>query len=382
MNARRIGILAANDVLRIVKDRQTFVWMLLMPIAFMWFFGQQGSGGDPRISLAVEDRDGGWLARAIVDELDGEQLAVVEIDRTATDGQAPKRRRTLILPAGLTTGALGEDAQVLRLELEPGSDLGADKGAEVHIQRALLRVEGRLLEMVLAAAPKAERAARHAELRARPPLATLRVETAGAGEPVPSGYAQSVPGMLTMTVLMMTLIYGGVFLVIEKEQGLLRRQATLPVTRGEIIVGKIVGRLMIAALQIAVLLGVGHFAFGVRLGGSPLGLLLLTGSYAVAVAGLSTLLGALLKTTEQASLTGWLGSMVLAGFGGCWWPFELMPEWLRLAAHALPTTWAMQGFHALISFGRGVEGVWVACLVLLGFGAVFAALAARRLTWE
>ena len=39
--------------------------LLLLPLGLMWFFGQMGRGGAevPRVSLGVEDRDGGWLAR-------------------------------------------------------------------------------------------------------------------------------------------------------------------------------------------------------------------------------------------------------------------------------------------------------------------------------
>jgi ABC-type multidrug transport system permease subunit len=65
--------------------------------------------------------------------------------------------------------------------------------------------------------------------------------------------------------------------------------------------------------------------------------------------------------------------------GGCWWPSEVMPEWLQRSAHVFPTAWAMDGFHALISFGRGFPAVALPCAVLLGFGAAFSWIGARRL---
>ena len=64
---------------------------------------------------------------------------------------------------------------------------------------------------------------------------------------------------------------------------------------------------------------------------------------------------------------------------GWWWPIEIVPDWLKIVAHTQPTAWAMDGFHALISFGQGVEGVAVPSLVLLGFGALFGFLGARFL---
>jgi ABC-2 type transport system permease protein len=79
---------------------------------------------------------------------------------------------------------------------------------------------------------------------------------------------------------------------------------------------------------------------------------------------------------------GWIGSLVMAGLGGCWWPSEVMPEWLQTAAHVLPTAWAMDGFHALISFGHGVEAVALPSLALLAFAALFGVLGTRLLRIE
>jgi ABC-type multidrug transport system permease subunit len=185
--------------------------------------------------------------------------------------------------------------------------------------------------------------------------------------------------MLTMTVLMMTVIYGGVFLTSEKRSRMLSRQISLPVTRRQIILGKLGGRFLIAAVQISMLVLAGRFLFGISFGHSPAGLIVLLASYALAVAGLAVMLGALLRTPEQASGVGWMVSMVLAAMGGCWWPSEVVPDWLWKAAHVLPTAWAMDAFHALISFGSGVEAIVAPSLALVAFGVLFAGIGARFL---
>ncbi|HEX9733446.1 MAG TPA: ABC transporter permease [Thermoanaerobaculia bacterium] len=378
---RRVALLAWNDVRLTSKDRSSLVWMLAMPVAMMWFFGTVfagGSGGPPRISLTVDDRDGGWLARAFVDELRGEQVNLAEVG----SGDDVPRLRTLVVPEGFTENVLAGTPRTLRLELDPEADRQFDMGAVVHVRRAQLRVLGRLLEMKLDpdfVAADAASSERYRALAAAAPPVSLAVSTAGAGQGVPSGFGQSVPGILTMIVLMMTLIYGGVFLIIEKQQGMLRRQLSLPVTRGQVVAGKLLGRLLIAGLQIVLLLAVARFVFGLSLGSSPAGLALLTASYALAVACASIFLGAVFSTTEQASTVGWIASLVMAGLGGCWWPSEVMPEWLQTAAHAFPTAWAMDGFHALISFGRGVEAVALPSLALLAFAALFGVLGTRFL---
>ena len=137
-----------------------------------------------------------------------------------------------------------------------------------------------------------------------------------------------------------------------------------------------------AAGQIVLLVLAGRFLFGVSWGSSPLGLALVLLSYASAIAGLSVLLGALVANEAQASSVGWIGAMVMAALGGCWWPSEVMPRWIWNAAHMFPTAWAMDAFHALISFGRGLEAVLLPSLVLFGFGAVASLLGARFLRFD
>jgi ABC-type multidrug transport system permease subunit len=385
---RQIGVLAANDLRLTVRDRAAFVWMLLLPIALMWMFGAMNSGGGPRkVGLAVEDHDGGWLAKALVGELKGERIELTEVPPGqpaggAKDGEKERPPRTLVIPQGFTANVLAGHQQTLRLEKASSASEEFSLAAEAHIIRAIVRIVGRLAELGPPAAGDPQGAKMEpalAALAARPPLVTVAVSTAGAGRPVPSGFAQSVPGTLTMTVLMMTLIYGAVFLTLEKRQGMIRRQATLPLPRSSVFLGKLAGRLLMAAAQAVLLLLVGRYLYGLSWGSSPGGLALLLGAFLLAVAALSTLLGAVLSTPEQASAVGWIGSMILAALGGCWWPSEVMPRWLWRGAHVLPTPWAMDGFHALISFGHGAEAVVLPAAVLLGFAGIFAILGSRFL---
>lgn len=372
---KKVWRLAVNDLRLTVKDRTSLLWMVILPVAFMWFFGQMGSGAatEPRIALTWENRDGGWLSEALLAELDGPPLVL----RPAAE-EGAEEVRTLVIPEGFTAGVLAGEQQTLRLVSEADADVQYGVAAQMHVVRVLTRLLARMVELELAGTAAAG-AQQLAALAERPPLVTLAVATAGRGRQVPRGYAQSAPGTLTMIVLMMTVIYGGVFLAEEKQSGMLRRQATLPVTRRQIFLGKLLGRALVAAAQILLLLAVGRFLFGLSWGESPVGLALVLGSYTLAVAGLATLLGAIVSTPEQASGIGWIASMVLAGLGGCWWPAEIMPAWLRHAAHAFPTAWAMDGFHALISFGKGASAVLLPSAVLLLMGLFFAGLGARYL---
>ncbi len=385
----RVGRMAMQDLRLTLRDRASIIWMLLLPVAFMWLFGHTGSSStqQPQIALAVEDQDGGWLARSLVDELTVEHVRLEEVgSQPALDGEdaAP---RVLIIPAGFTAGALAGEQQTLRLEAETEANPTFTLAAQAVIFRASVRLVSRMAELASTTPEGEDVNARmtpeaYSLLAERPPKVVVEASDAGRGQPVPQGTAQSVPGTLTFIVLMMTLIYGAIFLTKERQQGMLKRQATLPLRPSELLLGKLGGRLLIAAAQIVLLLVVGSVLFGVSWGSHPGALVTVLFSYALAVAGLSLLLGATVSTAEQASSVGWILSMILGSLGGCWWPSEIMPQWLQTAAFAFPTAWAMNAFHALISFGRGWEAVWLPSLVLLGFGFASTLLGARKLRYD
>jgi len=71
--------------------------------------------------------------------------------------------------------------------------------------------------------------------------------------------------------------------------------------------------------------------------------------------------------------------MVMAAFGGCWWPLEVVSAPLKTAALAFPTGWTMRALHGLISFGRDLGEIAPSLFALAGFAVAFSALAARSL---
>ena len=377
---RRLLLVAGNDVRLTLRDRAAAFWLLALPVFLTWIFGHVmgGGGGAAAVPLTVIDRDGGWLARALSAEMSGPNVALEVVHGEAGAAEAIKKAaRWIELPPGFTEGALAGRQQQLAIAAGEGAGEDYSRAAEVLVVRAIARTLARAVEMKEHGG--AMDAAAYEALRARAPLVTLAIGTAGHGTAVPRGMAQSVPGILTFTVLMMTTIYGAVFLTIEKREGMLRRQLTLPVSRRTLFAGKVVGRVLVAAIQMAILVLAGRLLFHLDFGSSPAGLVVLLACYAFAVAGIATFLGAILKNPEQASSVGMLASLVMAAMGGCWWPAEVMPGWLRTAAHVFPTTWAMGAFHALISFGRGFEAVILPGGILLVFGAVFSLWGARRL---
>ncbi len=87
---------------------------------------------------------------------------------------------------------------------------------------------------------------------------------------------------------------------------------------------------------------------------------------------------AILLANSVATAAGTMTTMVLAALGGCWWPIEVTPSWMQALALALPSGWAMDAMHRIVSFGQGGAAVLPHVAAMTGAAVVCGAVAARR----
>jgi len=72
----------------------------------------------------------------------------------------------------------------------------------------------------------------------------------------------------------------------------------------------------------------------------------------------------------------------IAALGGAWWPLDIVPDWMQVVGRFSPISWAMDGFHDIITRGLGVTAVLPEAGVLLAFTAVFLAVGVWRFRYE
>jgi len=384
---RTVLTLARHDLRLVLRDRAAAWWLFLAPVVFATFLGLvTGGGGRPaaaKARLTVVDRDGGFLARAFLADLASERLDLVEIapgEQAATANKV----RTLVIPEGFTEAiVLGQQATV-RLELDPDTGGEAALVVQARIVAASVRLIARLVELDL---PPGTTLTEEALASLAEPEDLVRVESRFAGQSTttPHGFAQSIPGNAVMFVLLVALTFGAASISAERGGGQLRRLVTAPTTHAQIVLGKIVGRFAVAAVQISVLVVVGvvaHRLFGVHIGDHVFALWLILLVFGAVAAPLGVALGAWLRDPDRAANVGVLCTLIMAALGGCWWPLEVVSRPLQRLALAFPTGWAMQALHQVISFGHGLGDVVTELGVLLGFAAVLTAIAVRSLRVE
>src|SRR5207248_10894570 len=119
------------------------------------------------------------------------------------------------------------------------------------------------------------------------------------------------------------------------------------------LMGRISARTLIGFVQMVVLFGVGWLLFSITLGRNPAMLLLPAAAIAFAAAAFGLLLATIAPSRDSVLPIGAVAAMVMSAVGGCWWPLEFEPGWMRTAALSVPTTWTMRAFNDLMI--RGLE---------------------------
>jgi ABC-2 type transport system permease protein len=164
--------------------------------------------------------------------------------------------------------------------------------------------------------------------------------------------------------VMMTVFGGMTALVVEKKQWTLQRIATMPVSRSQLLGGKILARFILGMLQYGVVFIVGIIA-SIHFGDDFLALILMMVSFTLAVTALSFAVGTRVRNEAQASGLSLLLAITLAPLGGAWWPMEIVPDFMRIIGHISPIAWAMDGYNAIIFESGDLQAVLLPMFVLL-----------------
>ena len=372
---RHILDIGVTDLRLFTKSRSAYIWFFIVPLVFVYFMGFANRGpGDPdnrKPSVVIDNRDTNFLGRLFLEELSAQNMWL--LDPTNRESAA----RVIIIPTNFTDNVLQQKQSKVQF-LRRDSAAEADAAIiEIRLVRALIALNGHILDA--ATQTNSAGTLTEASLRAamaKPAAVELNARFAGR-KPVPSGFNFSLPGNLVMYLVMNLLIFGGATLAAERRNGVIRRLMVHPISRLELVMGKICGLMLAGVVQIVFFLAVGRFAFHVNLGANLPGVALTLLVLAWVAGSLGVLIGSLITSEDRVAGVCVLSGLLMAALGGCWWPLEIGPPVLKTIALCLPTGWAMQALHQLISFGSGFSAVLLPLTVLAGFGAVANLLAAR-----
>jgi ABC-type multidrug transport system permease subunit len=372
--------LARKDLSLMFRAGSTWLWAFLMPVLFFFFIGSV-TGGFSRPRGTVEPigmwapENAGFLADHLARRLTGLGYRVRRVwNQTELEGYA----RRLAVPENFTADVLNGRQARLRFS-SSGSGLSGFYD-RFRVKRAAYTV---LADVLLTGKDGAMTSPEALEAVASAPRnLSLTVTPAGKRKLIPSGFQQAVPGSMVMFILLAMFTTGGISLFQERELGILKRLASTPMSRASVVAGKWMSRFALGLIQIAFGMAAGTWLFRVDWGPHLGAVAVLLAAYAALASICGMLLGALGRTEGQIVALGVILSNAMAMAGGCWWPAEITPLWAQRIGLLLPTGWAMDGLHRLMSFGDAPPAVVPHLTALLVAGLAAAMALARRFRFQ
>jgi ABC-2 type transport system permease protein len=357
----RPWIIAWKELLQLKRDRMTLAMMAVLPVVQLLLFGYAINTDVRHIPTVVYDQDRSAESRDLGRSLEatrfydlvGDVRSYDEIERTLRAGKA---RVALVVPRGYSSDlARGLSAQV-QLVVD-GSDPQTVASALNTASSLVIARSSDLLVQKLGGAAGS----------AREPI---RLEPNTWYNPDLRTAVYVVPGLigviLTMTMVMLTAMA----IARERERGTLEQLIVSPITRLELVIGKILPYVIIGYVQITLILLAGRIVFDVPLVGSLRLLYALSFVFISANLALGLFFSTLAKTQQQAMQMSFfflLPNILLSGF---MFPFEAMPRPAQIMAQALPLTHFLRIVRGITLKGAhfsdvASELVWMTAILLV-----------------
>ncbi|MCJ7588222.1 MAG: ABC transporter permease [Candidatus Aminicenantes bacterium] len=389
---RKLGIIAWNDLQTSLQGRMSWFFLIGIPVLMICLIGLGARGFAKSAQLVIRidvlDRDDTTASRAFVAALADANEAFV-LSPALSSESAQERLADEVTSAFITIpkgfAAALEKGDKTTLTFQPGAALVAPALVFAAAQNIVTRLGGPFvaarLSTELAQARGIETdpqfyAARLAEAQASwgPPPVQVQASLSAPNEKLifgaqlmKNGFKLSVPS-ITVIFVMISILGMIQSLTEEREAGILRRLGMMPVTKAQLLGGKLLATFLLGWVQFAVLVVFGEW-LGVGLGGAPLATMVVASAYVLAVTAMALALAALARTPSQASAIATIAWVVLSMLGGAWWPLIFVPPWMRTLGHLSPVAWCLDALNALIFR----QGTWSDVLLPSGVLALFAA---------
>jgi len=425
-----IAAMVRKDLQLFFADRRAVIMSFVVPIAIASFFGSIFSGPSEnseaaKIPVAIVDQDGSAISRGIVSSAQTEKnfkLSQPTADEMRDLVRHGKITVGVVIPKGFGDAAgkaffAGGDKPQLDLLYDPShaTELAMVRGIFTqHVMEAVSKemfsgpagrqaVDDALNRLPESKMPADDRKALTTMLHAvqdfytktdttapgntaRAPGLTMPYSThevaVTSGENIAyNGYAHSFAGM-GLQFLLFAATSLGIEILLERQKGLWKRLRSAPISRLSLLAGKTLSMTIVSLMTLLVSFAFAIVVFKVRISGSVIGFLGVSIAASLMAATFGLLVAALGETPQAARGVSTLAVLMMVMLGGAWVPTFVFPAWLQKVTLVVPARWAVDGLDAMTWRGIGFSGAVMPILVLLGFAAVFAAVAISRFRWE
>jgi ABC-2 type transport system permease protein len=368
---RRLWYVMWKELLELRRDPRLFVVIFLAPVVQLTMLGYAATTDVRDVPIVVVDQDRSARSRELVARFEGSPYFRVvgtaenlnEIDPWLARGEAwlalaiPGDYRDALgnaRPATVQVVADGTDSNSTGVALGYAANLVASYNEELAARQAA--AAGRTLAL-------------------QPIEARIRVWF----NPRLESRDFMIPGIVALLLMVITTNLSSMAIVREKELGTLEQLNVTPVTRWQLILGKLLPYALIGLVDVVIVTATAILWFRIPLLGSPTLLFATSLIYLLTTLGLGLFISTISNTQQQAMMTAtffFLTPMLyLSGFI---FPIENMPAVIQPITYLIPLRYFIVIVRGIFLKGVGVAVLWPQILALLAWGLIIVGLAVAR----
>jgi drug efflux transport system permease protein len=347
----RLWAVARKEAIQLRRDARSLGLAFVLPVIMLVLFGYAITTDVEHITTAIVDRDHTPESRALTSAFSESNYFLVKYNQATSEGvekliDLAKVRVVIVIPERFSADLKAGRAAPVELLLD-GSD-----AKTATVARGYADAIARTFSQNAAVAAR------------RGPAPVVAQGRVWYNETLDSA-AMIVPGLIAVIMSIISAMLTSLTVSREWERGTMEQLAATPVSRAEVILGKLVPYLVIGLIDVAIALIVGIFVFDVPFRGSFLTFALGTTVFLVGVLGLGTLLSTSLKTqllaSQAAIFATYLPALLFSGF---MYTISNMPVVLQWISSVVPARYYVSFTRGVFLKGNGLDVLWPAIVGL------------------
>jgi ABC-2 type transport system permease protein len=367
----RLAALIRKEFIQILRDPRTLVLILLMPIMQLFLLGYAATNDVRNVSMAVFDQDRGAAARALLSAYRSADYFRIDYD---VDSEAElkslidsgKARVGLIIPPDYSDKVQGGGMASVALVLD-GSDPTV---AGTALSAATLIGQAHATQIT---AERLMRQGRSSTLQT-----PVNVLTQIWYNPDMVSAYFMIPGVIAMILFFLTTMLTATAVVRERERGTIEQLIVTPIRPWELVVGKMLPYVILAFMNMAEVMALGHWWFHVPVRGSLLLIVALSGLFLLSSLGMGLLASTVANTQQEAMLVVWMTLLPGLFLSGFFFPIEAMPKVLQWISLLFPLRYYLVIIRSLMLKDIGAAALWPNIVALAVFGLGLMTIASLR----
>jgi len=362
LNFKRILAIIKKEFSQIKRDKRTIAIIILMPVMELLLFGYATSTSVDHIATVVLNNDIGIESRELLENFSNSQY--FDMDYNANNLQEVQ-------------GYIDQGHAKVGVIIPPDYSDSIRRGQTAQIQLVIDGSDPTTAQTILSSAGAVVQSL------------TVKIvsQTMGAEMPQPldlrsrvwynpdmSSVYFNVPGLIGVILQTVTLMLTSFSIVRERERGTLEQLIVTPITKMELMIGKIVPYIILGFVDIVLALGLSIFWFRVPVAGSITLLLMFSVIFLFSALGMGLLISTISKSQLQAMQLSMFMIMPNILLSGYMFPREAMSAPIYAISNFFPLTFFLNVLRGIILKGNTFGDLIFEFFVLVAFGLGFLVL--------